>query len=144
MEVDMAVQTISEVMTKEIVTLPPKATLREAAEQMKSRDIGAVVILDDKSVSGIVTDRDLVVRGLAEGKDPAKTTLSEVSSRELTTLSPDDDVEKAVELMKDKAVRRLPVVQDGKPVGIVSLGDLAVERGEGSALAKISSATANK
>jgi CBS domain-containing protein len=65
-------------MTKEVVTLPPKATLREAAEQMKSRDIGAIVIVDDRNVSGVVTDRDIVVRGLAEGKDPAKTTISEV------------------------------------------------------------------
>jgi CBS domain-containing protein len=132
-------------MTKEVVTLSPKATLREAAEQMKSHDVGTVIVVDEKQVSGIITDRDIVVRGIADGKDPSKVSISDVYSSDLTTVSPNDDVEKAVGLMREKALRRLPVVEeDGKPVGIVSLGDLAVDRGEGSVLAKISSAPATK
>lgn len=140
----MAAKTIGEVMTKEVVTLPPTASLAEAAKQMKSHDIGAVIVLDDRRVTGIVTDRDIVVRAVAEGKDPSGTDLADVLSSDVATVSPDDDIEKAVELMREKALRRLPVVEDGKPVGILSLGDLALDRGEESALAKISAAPANK
>jgi CBS domain-containing protein len=84
-----------------------------------------------------------VVRILAEGRDPAATTLADISSHDLTTVSPEDSVEQAVQLMREKAIRRLPVVEDGRPVGIVSLGDLAVERDPDSALGEISAAPPN-
>jgi CBS domain-containing protein len=111
---------------------------------MRANDIGDVIASDDKGgITGIVTDRDIVVRVVAEGRDPSATPIEDIASRDLTAVSPDDPVERAVELMRERAVRRLPVVKRGKVVGIVSIGDLAVERDPGSALADISAAPPN-
>lgn len=138
-------QTLSDVMTPNPATLPSSATVVEAAHEMKDKDIGDVIVLDDNNqVYGIVTDRDIVVRTLAEEKDPNQVTLKDIASTNLTALSPDSRVGEAMKVMSEKAVRRLPVVDNGKPVGIVSLGDLAQERDRSSALADISSAPPNK
>jgi CBS domain-containing protein len=94
-------------------------------------------------VCGIVTDRDVTVRVVAEGRPPETTELKEICSRDLATLAPDDTVEEAVRVMRDKALRRLPILDGGRPVGIVSLGDLAVEHDPDSALAAISTAPPN-
>ncbi len=136
-------QTIQEVMTPDPVALPANAPLSEAARQMKQRDIGDVIVLDNDKVCGVVTDRDIVVRAVAEDRDPAATTLGEICSRDLVTLTPTSSVDDAVRLMRERAIRRLPVVDDGRPVGIVSIGDLAVERDAESALAQISAAPGN-
>lgn len=90
-----------------------------------------------------MTDRDIVVRGIAEGLDPRTNTLDDICSRTLTTVSPDDSIDTAVSLMREKAIRRLPVVKRGRPVGIVSIGDLAIERDRDSALADVSAAPPN-
>ena len=87
--------------------------------------------------------RDIVVRTVAEARDPATTTLADICSHALTTVSPTDSIEQAVQLMRAKAIRRLPVVEGGQAVGIVSLGDLAVERDPSSALGDISAAPPN-
>jgi CBS domain-containing protein len=118
--------------------------VREAAEAMRANDIGDVVVVDDNGkLSGILTDRDIVVRVVAEGRDPRTTRIGDIASRDLTAVSPDDPVDRAVQLMRDKAIRRLPAVDKGKPVGIVSIGDLALDRDPGSALADISAAPPN-
>jgi CBS domain-containing protein len=135
-------QSIREVMTPDPVTLPATATLEEAARCMKDEDIGDVLVVDNGVLRGIVTDRDIVIRGLAEGRASAR--LGDICSSELVALLPDDSVDDAVRLMREHAVRRLPVVEDGKPVGMVSIGDLAVERDRESALADISAAPANQ
>lgn len=88
---------------------------------------------------GILTDRDIVVRGLAEGKSP-NAPASEIATTDLKTLAPDDDAAEAVRWMRKSSIRRLPVVEGGKPVGIESIGDLAVTRDPSSALADISGA----
>jgi signal-transduction protein with cAMP-binding, CBS, and nucleotidyltransferase domain len=138
------VQRIKEVMTLEPTALPAAATVGEAARAMRDRDIGDVIVLqDDQTVCGIITDRDLVVRALAESEDPRAIKLADICSRDVATLSPDSSVAEAVKLMADKAIRRLPVLENGKPVGIVSIGDLAVERDPDSALADISAAPPN-
>ena len=85
-----------------------------------------------------------MVRALAEGRDPARTTVGEICSRELTTLSPNDAIGDAEKTMRDRAIRRLPVVEGGRPVGIVSLGDLAVEKNPDSTLGGISAAPPNR
>ena len=105
--------------------------------------IGDVVVLQDGNMCGIATDRDIVVRAIANGKDPATTPIGEICGKDVTTLSFDTTIDDAVVLMRDKALRRLPVVDDGFPVGIVSLGDLALKRDPRSALADISGAPAN-
>lgn len=136
--------TVRDVMTPDPVTLKAQAPVVEAAKKMKERDIGAVIVLDGDEVCGVVTDRDLVVRVIADGRDPRGVRLHDVCSRELASVSPDDDLTRAGKLMRERAVRRLPVVENGRPVGILSMGDLAVERDPDSPLADISAASPNR
>ena len=135
-------QTLRDVMTADPTTLPADATVLEAAKLMRDEDIGNIIVLDGDSLAGIVTDRDLVIRAIADGADPAIAKVGDVCSRDLATLAPTDDVKKALKLMRERAVRRLPVVDGGRPVGIVSIGDLAVETSQDTdkALADISAA----
>jgi CBS domain-containing protein len=137
-------KTVRDVMTRDPITLPPSASLFDAATTMRERGIGDVVVAGDEELIGIVTDRDIVVRGLAEGRDPNTTTLTDITSRELITVSPDDPIETAVRLIREHAIRRLPVMSGGRIVGIVTLGDLALEQDRGSALADVSAAPSNE
>ena len=134
--------TIRDVMTQNPVTVEASATVQEAAKLMAREDIGNVLVVENGEVQGIVTDRDIVVRLLAEGQGP-DASVREAASTGLATLSPDDSVDDAIRKMEQTDVRRLPVVEDGKPVGIVTLGDLAVEKDTDSALADISAASPN-
>ncbi|MFL5842846.1 MAG: CBS domain-containing protein [Thermoleophilaceae bacterium] len=134
---------VREVMTQNPTTVEASASLKDAAELMDREDIGNVLVVENGQVQGIVTDRDIVVRAIAKDKDPADTSVREVASTDLEQLSPDDSIQDAVRKMEQADVRRLPVVEDGKPVGIVSLGDLAVEKDTDSALADISAASPN-
>src|SRR4029434_4627437 len=106
-------------MTPDLITLPYTASLVDAAGTMRDVGIGAVVVLEGETVCGIATDRDIVVRGIADGRDPRSTSLSDVCSRDVASLSPDDQYETAVRLMRERAIRRLPVVEAGRPVGIL-------------------------
>lgn len=136
-------QTVREVMTSPPITLEPSASLVDAARAMRERDVGTVVIAADDQIQGLVTDRDIVIRAVADARDPATTQVADVISSDLATLSPDDPVGTAVQRMRELAVRRLPVVEQGIPVGIVALGDLAVDRDPNSALADISASEPN-
>jgi CBS domain-containing protein len=136
-------ESVSAVMTRQPVVLGPQSLLADAARAMRDSDIGDVIVVEGGNVFGIVTDRDIVVRGIASDRDPSTTRLDEICSRDLATVSSDTPVEEAVRIMRDKAIRRLPVVEAGKPVGVVSIGDLAVERDPASALADISEAPPN-
>ncbi|MBA3738796.1 MAG: CBS domain-containing protein [Actinobacteria bacterium] len=131
-------QQVKEVMTPGPITLDRDASLAEAARLMRDRGIGDVIVVEGDDAEGIVTDRDIVIRGVAEGADPNTTRLGQVLSGDLTSVAPDDPVERALELMREKAVRRLPVLEGGKPVGVISLGDLAIQQDAGSVLADIS------
>lgn len=137
-------QYLRDIMTQRPVTVQATDTVTAAARSMRDGNIGDVVVLEEDRIQGILTDRDIVVRVLAEGRDPAQTTVGEICSRELTTLSPSDAIGKAVKIMRDKAIRRLPVVEGERPVGIVSLGDLAVESDPESVLGAISAAPPNR
>jgi CBS domain-containing protein len=136
-------KTVREVMTSDPITLPEAASLVDAAQRMRAAAIGDVVVLDGNQVRGIVTDRDIVVRGIADGRDPRSTTLGEICSRDLTTVSPDDQIGTAVRLLRARAIRRLPVVKAGRAVGILSIGDVAIEQERDSALAAVSAAPPN-
>lgn len=125
-----AAQKISEVMTPEPVVLPLDTSLSEAARIMRDHAIGDVLVSTDGQVCGVVTDRDIVVRALAENRDPAYTVLGDVCSANVITVTPEDDTATAVDLMRRRAVRRLPVVVAGRPVGIVSISDLMIGAGE--------------
>ena len=133
-------ETIRDVMTIDPVTVDTGTSLMEAARAMKDRDIGSLVVTEQGRVTGIVTDRDITIRGVAEGADSETARVGDVCSEELTTLSPGDSVDDAIRTMREQDVRRLPVVDGDETVGIVSLGDLAVERDPESALADISAA----
>ncbi len=137
-------QQVREIMTHVPVVVSPQTSVVDVAQLMRRGDIGAVLVVDDDRWCGLVTDRDLVFRVLAEGDRINDRTASDAGSSEVLTLSPDDEVEQAVRLMGDRAVRRLPVVEEGRPVGVVSLGDLAVEREPRSALGDISAAEPNE
>jgi CBS domain-containing protein len=139
----MMPQRIHDVMTPNPVTLPGTTSVQDAARAMRDQAIGDVIVIEHNQVCGIITDRDIVVRTVAEEQDPATTTLADICSHSLLTVLPTDSVEQAVRLMRTHAIRRLPVVDGGKAVGIVSLGDLAVERDPDSALGEISAALPN-
>lgn len=136
-------QQIRELMTLNPVSMPGTVSVHEAARTMRDQDIGDVIVIEHDQVCGIVTDRDIAVRIVAEAQDPAAATLADICSHSLLTVTPTDSVEHAMRLMRTHAIRRLPVVEAGKAVGIVSLGDLAVERDPGSVLGKISDAPPN-
>ena len=134
---------VRDVMTPNPITLPAGASVRVAAQAMREADVGDVLVMRDDAVCGIVTDRDIVVRSVADGVDPGELPVSEICSADLTTIRPDDLLEHAIDLMRYRAIRRLPVVDGETPVGILSLGDLATVRDPTSALANISSAPPN-
>jgi CBS domain-containing protein len=139
----MAAQTVQDVMTTNVVYLPSETTLAEAARTMREQDIGDVVVADDQTLTGLVTDRDIVVRAVAERRDPSTTTIGEIVSRDLVTVRPEDTVHSAALLMRDRAIRRVLVCDDRGLVGIVSIGDLAEKIDPDSVLGGISQAAPN-
>ena len=136
-------QSIREVMTENPELVSGDTSVADAAKLMRDKDFGGILIGDGEEVSGFLTDRDIALRVVAEGKDPTSTTVGDVATTELHTLSPDDSVEDAIELVRQHDIRRVPVVEGARPVGIVSIGDLAIERDEDSALADMSAASPN-
>ncbi|MEU3659934.1 CBS domain-containing protein [Streptomyces sp. NPDC032940] len=131
---------VRDVMTAGVVAVRPDSSLVEAAQLMRIQNIGDVVVADGQDVVGVLTDRDITVRAVADGIDPLSVSVRTVCTPDPLTVSPGDPVSDAVTLMREHAVRRLPVVEDGLPVGMVSLGDLAEARDPASALAGISRA----
>lgn len=119
--------TIRDVMTTNLVTLGPDATAVEAARLMRDNNIGPILVVDGDSIVGILTDRDITVEGVAAGLDPNTTKVIDLCTSNVQTVTPDTSLEEAVRLMQDNSIRRLPVVEDGAPVGIVSLGDLTID-----------------
>jgi CBS domain-containing protein len=135
--------TIRDVMSPRPRTLSADATVSEAAQLMRREDIGDVLVVDAGRLHGILTDRDIVVRVLAPGHDPAQTRIGDACSRELETLGPEDSVGIAVRLMREKAIRRLPITENGEVVGVLTFGDIAVARDSRTAIADISAAPPN-
>ena len=123
----MAKTAVADVMTRQGVFLPGETTLDEAAQVMRDQGIGDVVVTQGPTMAGLVTDRDIVVRAIAEGLPPGKTTLESITSHELIMVEQSATVEEAVQAMRERGVRRLLVCDaDRKLVGIVSLSDLAL------------------
>jgi CBS domain-containing protein len=134
---------LRDVMTPNPTICRSDATAREAAALMRDQDIGDVLVQDDGGALGIVTDRDIVTRAVAEGRDPGDVRLSEICTSDLKSVSVDTPVDEVIRVMSDSAVRRVPVYEGGKPVGIVALGDLARDRDPSSLLGDISAAPPN-
>src|SRR3954464_4518226 len=132
-------QSIREVMTADPRAVETSATVADAAREMRDGDVGSVVVVDNGKVAGIIPDRDIAVRVVAEGLDPDSTRVSEVATMNPVTLTVDQSGDDAIRLVREQNVRRIIVLQDGRAAGIVSLGDLAIERDTDSALADIAS-----
>ncbi|GIH17820.1 CBS domain-containing protein [Rugosimonospora africana] len=140
---NMTATSVGEVMTPHPVTVSPDTTIAAAARWMRDTDIGDVIVQDETELYGILTDRDIVVRAVADDRVPALCTVGEVCTTGMTAIGPDAPVELAMELMREHAVRRLPVCVDGRAVGVVTLGDLTIEQDQCSALADICAAEPN-
>jgi CBS domain-containing protein len=139
-----------DIMSSAPVCMASTETVSAAAKAMKEHGVGTALVLADGRLSGLITDRDITVRVLAENRDPLTTLVGEICSSEVAVLSPDDGVEQAERLVRERAMRRIPVLQDGIPVGVVSIGDLSPfsslspqkgEKGEGSAFPGIPAAS---
>lgn len=136
-------QTIREIMTPDPVVQPATSKVAEAARIMRDDGIGDVLVERDGALCGIVTDRDIVVRAVAQGGSLDDLRLGDICTTDLVTVEPDASVDDAINLMRDKALRRVAVCHDGQPLGIVSMGDLAMARDPHSALADVSAASPN-
>ncbi|MEV0424903.1 CBS domain-containing protein [Micromonospora sp. NPDC050495] len=135
---------VSDVMTKQVVYLPAETPLDEAARVMKDSDIGDVVVTDGATLAGMLTDRDIVVRAVAERADPATTTIGSIVTREVVMIEQHCTANEAAALMRERNIRRVLVCDnERKLVGIVSLGDLAMQLDPESALSDISEAAPN-
>jgi CBS domain-containing protein len=121
-------QHIREVMTTNPSTIEPDGNVVEVARIMKQEDAGVVPVTENGRLTGMVTDRDIAIRVVAEGKDPQSTTVREVASTDLVTVDPQQGLDEALRLMAQHKVRRLPVVEeDGRLVGVVAQADVARE-----------------
>jgi CBS domain-containing protein len=121
---------IREVMTPSPETVEPGQPVAEAAKLMKQADVGMIPVVKEGQLSGTVTDRDIVLRVIAEGKSTASTTVGEIASGEVVTVDPEQELEEALELMAKHQVRRLPVVENGRLIGVLAQADVAREGDE--------------
>ncbi len=115
---------VSEIMTKNPIAVNPSATAKDVAEKMKKENVGTVLVTDKGRLKGIVIDRQIITKVVAAGKDPAKVKVSEFMTESPVTASSDMDIEEASRIIGEKGFRRIPVVENGKPVGIISVADI--------------------
>jgi CBS domain-containing protein len=123
-------KSVKDAMTFDVKTATPSQSLTDAAKLMKQEDVGSVPVVDGERLVGVVTDRDIVVRGVADGSDPRAVQVGDIASRDVVTVRPDDDLDDALRLMAQHQVRRLPVVDDGHLVGVLAQADVAQEAKE--------------
>jgi len=115
---------VKDVMVTNIITIEAGATARKAAELMNRNDIGCLIVVDDNKPIGIVTERDMIKRILLQLRDPRRTRVSYIMSKPLTTMSPETDLRVAVNLMNERRIKKLPVVEDGRLLGLLSITDI--------------------
>jgi CBS domain-containing protein len=140
----MTERTVGEVMTRTVVQIPSESPLIDAARTMRDKQIGDVLVTDGERLAGLITDRDIVIRAIAEEKDPSGTPVGSIVTGEVITVDRNAPLSEVVELMRRHAVRRIVVTENGATLcGIVSIGDLAMAMDPESALSDISAAPAN-
>jgi CBS domain-containing protein len=137
------VRRVREVMTTIPETVGSTTSLRDAATAMQRADVGDLIVVEEGQVLGMLTDRDITIRAVAQGRDVSTTLVGDVFTPGAVTISPDATVQEAIELMRQHDVRRLPVAEGGGPIGVVSMGDLALSREPTSLLADITAAPPN-
>ena len=119
-------KTIRDVMTSNPTTIQPSTSIVDAARKMRDEDVGSLPIVEGGQLTGTITDRDITIRAIAEGRDAQSTTVGEIASRDLVTIDPQQSLEEAARLMGQHQLRRLPVVEeDGRLVGILAQADIA-------------------
>jgi CBS domain-containing protein len=123
---------VREVMTSTPESCSPQASVVDVAKVMAKEDVGPIPVVDSGRLVGILTDRDIVVRVVAEGRDPQSTSVGEVASADLATVSPDEDLDRALQLLTERQVRRLPVVEGETLVGVVAQADIARQGDDGT------------
>jgi CBS domain-containing protein len=123
-------KSVKDAMTAEVKTAAPSQSLTDVARLMKQEGVGSVPVVDGERLIGVVTDRDIVVRGIADGSDPHAIKAGDIASRDIVTVRPDDNLDEALRLMGQHQVRRLPVVDEGQLVGMVAQADVAQEAKE--------------
>lgn len=118
---------IKDIMTDDLATVSPDTTIIEVAQLMQKHDVGAVPVCEGTNIVGLVTDRDIVVRNIAHGKDPQQTAVRDVMTTQVKAANPEMSLSQAAGIMAAQQIRRLPVVEENRLVGMVSLGDLATK-----------------
>lgn len=141
--VTIDVRAIREVMTSALETVDVEDSLRDAATMMDRSDIGSVIVTDGGSIAGIITDRDIALRGAGAGLDPTSTAVRIAMTSAPVTVQPTATVQEAIDVMREHDVRRVPVVESDRPIGVVSLADLAMSPQARTLLADLSTAPPN-
>lgn len=118
---------VKDIMTKDVAYINPDSTLVEAAQLMQKHNVGSIPVCDASGVIGIVTDRDIIVRNIAHGKSPQSTPVRDVMTGQVTTATPEMEVDDITKIMAQKQIRRLPVVENNMIIGMVALGDVATD-----------------
>ncbi len=116
---------VRDIMTQSVAYVSPQSKVIEAAQLMQKHNVGSIPVCDQNGIIGIVTDRDIVVRNVAHGTSPESTIVQDVMTSQVTTASPDMDINDAANIMSSSQIRRIPVVENNMLVGMVSLGDMA-------------------
>lgn len=119
---------VRDVMTRQIETVAPSSSVEEIARLMKRNDVGSIPVCEGQKVLGIITDRDIVLKVIADGKNVSSVSAKDIMTSQVITVTSDQDVHEAARIMADNQIRRLPVLEQGRIAGIVALGDLAVEK----------------
>ena len=120
-------KTARDLMTSPAQCLAPEETLVDAARMLSKYDVGSMPVVDEDTLVGVLTDRDIVIKGIAQGKDPAETPVSEIATADVVTVAPDDDAKSVAEVLTEHQIRRVPVVEEGKVLGVISQADVALE-----------------
>ena len=129
---------VLDIMTRNVETIGPTASLLEAAERMKAENIGSLPVTEDSRLIGTITDRDITIRATAEGRDPQTTMVQDVMTRKVITIRPQEELAQAEQLMHDQQIRRLPVVEaDGRLVGYVTIATIAKREGDEKTVGKV-------
>jgi len=123
----MITMKVKDIMTKNVACVNPSTTIVETAQLMQKHNVGSIPVCDNNSVVGIITDRDIVVRNITRGKNSQETSVRDVMTSGVLTVTPEMDVNDVTKMMAHSQIRRVPVVEDNKLVGIVALGDIATE-----------------
>ena len=118
---------VRDIMTQKVTCVNPESKVIEAAQLIQKHNVGSIPVVDRSGIVGIVTDRDIIVRNIAHGKNPGDTPVRDVMTGQVITASPDMEVDEVTKLMSEKQIRRVPVVENNMVVGMLALGDLATD-----------------